>query len=384
MAKKNKPTAEDFRLLVVGGKNGNVPKDQVLCSVEHLDADTAKAMLQRGSISFTAGSQPHLILVFRDYISHGPSTAFKEAAKLWGIPFVVAKGGFGALVEEARSRGIDIRRYIVETPIKRKSKPMKKKKKRGPKPAPKAEAAPQPVHKPEPEPKEKEAVLDNKTAWIRKYPTKAFEIASDGVVIPVHRTKAGLCLLPKGAVLEFLLEEVRTYKMGKGPRGALERNEIRALQRKLEKRFGLKKLDVHVPSYNTIGKYVGYILDTLTEDQAMKMAIIVKSHTVDVPRQIEYVKPGAASAPEPKPAPEPEPKPSPEPKATPAPKRKTAPAPKAEEKTVDKISELYERLLDARTENAAFIEQISQLEETVKRKDKRIEELQKKLKVALG
>ena len=389
MADEAKP---EFRLLIIGGKSKDVPRDRILCEFTHYDSDEAKNRLKRGEISFSLGKEPHLILAMRDYINHAPVERFKKAAKTYGIAFVAASGGFWTLVNKARARGYDVGPLIA--PAERR---------------PTGEVV---------KPPKSELDLDPEmVAWINGYPRSAYKLrVIGGQEIPVINTKRGVSLLMKGRPLEYALSLISVLKLGTGKRGAIRQGEARQIIERLEQVYKLKQFGIKAPQELSVIKNLGYVLGTnsaaATKEMASKASLLgtlreaasVKSKSTPLKEHEEHGKltctahkggPTEArcmfcalpcddrlaeykkeETPPPEPDPEPTPTPEPEPEPEPAPEPE---APKAGD-PLERISALYERLIDAQSENASYMEQIGKLEEDLKRKDVKIKELEEKVK----
>ena len=238
----------EFRLLIIGGKAKDVPRDRILCSFSHYDSDEAKNRLKRGEISFTLGNEPHLILAFKDHVNHSPVERFKKAAKLYNIAFVAASGGFWSLVNKARARGFDVGPLIA--PAERK---------------PTGEVV---------KPPESETDLDPEThAWVNGYPTSAYALrVIGGQEIPVINTKRGISLLMKGRPLEFALALIKRNKMGTGKRGAIKQEEARQIVDKLEQAYKLKQFGIKAPQTLSVIKAVGFVMGTLSASMLKTMS----------------------------------------------------------------------------------------------------------------
>jgi len=384
----------DFRLLIIGGKSKDVPRDRILCTFTHYDSDEAKNRLKRGEISFALGKEPHLILAMLDYINHGPVERFKKAAKLYNIAFVAASGGFWTLVNKARARGFDVGPLIAPAPRKPTGEVVK--------------------------PPESETDLDPEMhAWINGYPKSAYALrVIGGQEIPVINTKRGISLLMKGRPLEYALTLVKVRKLGTGKRGALKQEEARQIVDKLEQAYKLKQFGIKAPQTLSVIKAIGNVMGTLSPSMTksimetrrklgpLRQATEVrpkppalKEHEEHAKltctaheggptqarclfceleckeRLVDYKAPKKPAAPvEPESPPETTPEPEPAPEPTPEPE-----APKAKD-PLERITALYERLIDAQSENAAYMENIATLEAEIKRKDTRIKELEEKLK----
>lgn len=353
---------DQFRLLVIGGRSKNVPRDKILCAFEHIEGDKARDM--KGELSFRLGQEPNVILCFNDYVRHGTFYKFKAAAKTLGIPFVAASGGFWQLINEAKVRhGIDLTHVLAngrkkEEPVEDKITPV-------------TTTTPVTPATPIVPMDEFDSKVFTKKDWIHHMPANAFRMnVVGGQEIPVLQTKAGVALVIKGKVLEYILAVVKKAKMGKGPRGALKRFEARELIDKVEAVYELKKFNIRMPEVFTVIKAVGYVLGTLPEPGMRKRAakprpqFMQPTLTPLVPPLSQLIQ----TAPEPK---------APEPPAMPKP-----PVPDAAPRSaVDKVSELYERIIGLSKENSAFVEQITTLEAMVKTKDLRIKELEEKLRL---
>ena len=352
------------------------------------------------------GKEPHLILAFKDYANHEPIKQYKQIAKAFRIPFVSGSGGFWALVAQAQERGYRVSPIVKKVegqatpPVEPETKPSEPEAKQP------AEA---PEVKQQAEPEVKGAISQEMQAWIDKPHPASFEVRVKGdKKVHVINTKSGLSLVMKGQPLEFALELVKQHKMGTGLRGSLTDKEARKVMKKLESLYGLKACRIGSPRAHTIVKQVGWVLGTLTEPQKILMSgkkpkkkkktywpkKLTPLNVTDDRSVKQQIADGDAVAPtraEPK---------DPLCRAYedgPTKARCMGCAGECDERLADykdtpivatpnydphqKIAELYERLLDARTENAAFMEQISQLEGALKRKDAQIKALEEKVTI---
>jgi hypothetical protein len=99
-------------ILFLGGKKHNVAEHRINCAFYQYEQDDST--INKSNPSFR--QIPHVILCFKDFISHEASHVFKEKAIQLGIHFVIASGGLGSLVEQARLQGIDLSNVIITKP----------------------------------------------------------------------------------------------------------------------------------------------------------------------------------------------------------------------------------------------------------------------------
>lgn len=334
--------AKNFRIMIIGGLSSWVPRDKILCDFTHLDVDEASS--RKAHITFTPGKHPHVLLAFRDKLSHKAGDKFRAAAKTLNIPFVLANGGFGALIAQAEAQGIHLSHVI------RSSKAIM-------------------IQDAKPE----DVVMRN---WIHKMPTGAYETnLGGGRKAYVIATSAGTALVLKGDPLEFVLEVMRRNKMGKGKRSNLTASEAREIVKKLEHIYELKKYNVRSPKPPTIINMTDRVLGTgIPDDQKKRRKPGKKKSMVKSLEELQNDSYPDKTPAEPK---EDEPEGPPEEPPTP-PAPKPPPAPVQPEIQDDPLAKLYERLIVSERENAAFIEQIGHLEEKLKQADVRIKELEEK------
>jgi len=226
--------ATQVRILFIGGKRKNVPESRLLCEWEQYEQDSSQ--LKRGEISFSKEKPFHIVLCFNDYIGHSASEAFRSKAKLLGIPFVGASGGFLKLLEAAMKSGQDLYPFV-----KSDTKPQS---------VPVADRVPS------------NPVIE----WAKSLPrTAQARTVKDNVrVWAVTNRSGGESVLLKGKLLDDAVNFVKKKGLGSGSRGGLTPKESAKVVRFMEKQYGFSKRGLSLTP-TTVMRNVGVVLGTLPD-----------------------------------------------------------------------------------------------------------------------
>jgi hypothetical protein len=243
---------KESRILFLGGKSFNIPRRRLTCPYEQYEQDRKGASIPNGE------SRPDVILVFKDFISHGMFNRLKDEAKAKGIPFIASSGGIGKLLAEAERRGIDMKEAISNT---------------------------EPTEASVKETKEQEVTMDTTPSgiskdrtvaqvpgdWINNVPANAKTVSLNGILVYVIRKGSASHLLMRRNALALALTEVERAKMGKGPRGGINADEARSITHFMEKNLSLKANGIGLGDFS-VKTNVNRFLGTLSPKQAESIA----------------------------------------------------------------------------------------------------------------
>jgi hypothetical protein len=242
---------EDFHILVIGGKPKNLPSKNIKCRVTQIETDTACS--RKGELQFSM--VPDIVLMFKDFISHGAYWAFKRKAKSLSVPFVAVSGGFNALVSGAKFRGYDLSKYIVSNGHKSKlieiTKPIQEK------------------------PMDSEEKMQQ---WIHSISNRAKETTVQGgrKLFIAKNMRGTLSIIFKGQILEEGLKIAERRKYGAAKRGMLTLEEAEAIKETLDADYGFVNLNFNLDP-NTVRKNVGYVQGTLPLSVMKRMSGEIKA-----------------------------------------------------------------------------------------------------------
>lgn len=243
---------DKFHLLIVGGKPRNVPLKHIKCKVTQIDSDTTDSSSKKYTSYFSVS--PDIVLMFKDFISHDAFWGFKNAAKNLEIPFVATKGGFGALIAQAKARGYDLSKYLETT-----DKPSKL------------------IEIEKPEQEKSMSKEESLTKWINTISKRGKErVAKEGKrIYIVKNAKEGYSLVFKGAILEDALKLVKKRKYGSGTRGMLTVKEAEDVIAVLDHSYGFSKQGITIEPKTAI-RNIGYVQGTLPPSVAKRMSGEIK------------------------------------------------------------------------------------------------------------
>jgi hypothetical protein len=232
------------RILFIGGKRHNVPENRLLCEWEQYEQDSSQ--LRRGTISFPKDKPFHIILCFNDFIGHDGSNGFRSKAKMLGIPFVGASGGFTKLLEAAKNAGHDLYPFVKTD-------------------------RPQVAPKPPTERIPSTPIIE----WAKSIPRQAqARIVKNGIRVWVIPNRGGgESVLLKGKLLDDAVNYVKKHGLGSGARGGLTPKEALKVVRHMEKQYEFAKRGITL-THTTVTRNVGVILGTLTTK--VKKAVLGK------------------------------------------------------------------------------------------------------------